>query len=201
MCASVMDARVGLLWSALQPSLVTTRSHSVTQPSTPAHTNSVPADMQRDCHAPVETRRSVFFLLLSSVSPPLLLISSHVNGSSSVASPSHVLVPAHRQPAPAPGYGASLHHQPSPAQPAQPSPAQPRFYFLWESGGLGRTGHWAGVRRRTQDPQTIQELCCTRTLHIPCCYLVSSARKCYLALPSTDTPACAEKVGCETLES
>ena len=28
----MMDARVGRLWSALQPSLVTTRSHSVTQP-------------------------------------------------------------------------------------------------------------------------------------------------------------------------
>ena len=87
MCASVMDARVGLRWSALQPSLVTTRSHSVTQPSTPPHTNIVPADMRRDCHAPVETRRGVFSLLLSSVSPPLLLISPHVNGSSSVASP------------------------------------------------------------------------------------------------------------------
>ena len=149
MCASVMDARVGLLWSALQPSLVTTRSHSVTQPSTPPHTNSVPADMQRDCHAPVETRRSVFFLLLSSVSPPLLLISSHVNGSSSVASPAHVLVPAHRQPAPAPGYGASLHHQPSPAQPspAQPSPAQVLLFMgEWRVGA-----HWALGRGAAAD--------------------------------------------------
>ena len=89
---------------------------------------------------------------LGEVSPPLLLISPHVNGSSSVASPAHVLVPGcccptHSQPAPAPGCGASLHHQPSQPSPAQPSPG---FTFYgrvegWGALGTGRGaagGHW-----------------------------------------------------------
>ena len=93
---------------------------------------------------------------LGEVSPPLLLISPHVNGSSSVASPGTSPCPgaglllSYTQPASSrPGlWGIS----PPPAQPAQPSPAQPSpgFTFYgrvegWGALGTGRGaagGHW-----------------------------------------------------------